>query len=212
MPERPGDGEALEVVLSEQRGSKVTIVVPLRGEKRDLLELAHDNAKHTLMRFKVRTRYDEERLNAALLQLESALALPAPPLRIEAFDISTLHGTHSVASMVVFAQGRPESKSYRRFKVRLDSAEANDVAMMTEVLRRRFAPERMADGRFGARPASGDRRRRQAAAQRRARRAGRVLASTTSRSWGLPSARRSSSWRGPTIRWCCLRGRPRSTW
>ena len=63
-----------------------------------------DNARHTLMRFKVRTRYDEERLNTALLQLESALALPAPPLRIECYDISTLHGTHSVGSMVVFTQ------------------------------------------------------------------------------------------------------------
>ena len=56
------------------------------------------------MRFKVRTRYDEERLNAALLQLESALALPAPPLRIECYDISTLHGRWSVGSMVVFSQ------------------------------------------------------------------------------------------------------------
>jgi excinuclease ABC subunit C len=104
------------------------------------------------MRFKVRTRYDEERLNSALLQLESALALPAPPLRIECYDISTLHGKHSVGSMVVFTNGRSDPKSYRRFKVRQDSGEANDVAMMGEVLRRRFAPERLADGRFGKRP------------------------------------------------------------
>jgi excinuclease ABC subunit C len=104
------------------------------------------------MRFKVRTRYDEERLNSALLQLESALALPAPPLRIECFDISTLHGTYSVGSMVVFTNGRIDSKSYRRFKVRLDTGEANDFAMMGEVLRRRFAPERMADARFGKLP------------------------------------------------------------
>jgi excinuclease ABC subunit C len=54
--------------------------------------------------------------------------------------------------MVVFTNGRPDPKSYRRFKVRLDSGEANDVAMMSEVLRRRFAPERLADGRFGKRP------------------------------------------------------------
>jgi excinuclease ABC subunit C len=100
----------------------------------------------------VRTRYDEDRLNSALLQLESALALPAPPLRIECFDISTLHGTYSVGSMVVFTNGRIDSQSYRRFKVRLDTGEANDFAMMGEVLRRRFAPERMADGRFGKRP------------------------------------------------------------
>jgi excinuclease ABC subunit C len=138
--------------LSTLRGHKVALTAPQRGEKRDLLALAERNAQHTLMRFKVRTRYDEERLNAALLQLESALALPAPPLRIEAFDISTLHGRHSVGSMVVFTNGRGDAKQYRRFRIRLDTGEANDVAMMGEVLRRRFAPARLADARFGARP------------------------------------------------------------
>jgi len=152
LPELPESPEAISEWLTEQRGGKVSLTVPQRGEKRELLGLGQRNAQHTLMRFKVRTRYDEERLNAALLQLESALALPAPPLRIESFDISTLHGTHSVASMVVFANGRADNKSYRRFKIRLDSGEANDVAMMGEVLRRRFSPERMADGRFGSRP------------------------------------------------------------
>ena len=77
---------------------------------------------------------------------------PAPPLRIECYDISTLHGKQSVGSMVVFTNGRADTKSYRRFRVRLDTGEANDVAMMGEVLRRRFAPERLADGRFGKRP------------------------------------------------------------
>ncbi len=152
LPELPCGPDAVAAWLTEQRGTKVTLTVPQRGEKTDLLALAARNAQHTLMRFKVRTRYDEERLNSALLQLESALALPAPPLRIECYDISTLHGTHSVASMVVFSNGRADSKNYRRFRVRLDSGEANDVAMMSEVLRRRFAPERMADGRFGSRP------------------------------------------------------------
>ncbi len=152
LPELPGSPDAVAEWLTEQRGAKVALTVPQRGEKHDLLALAQRNAHHTLMRFKVRTRYDEERLNAALLQLESALALPAPPLRIECYDISTLHGRHSVGSMVVFTNGRPDNKQYRRFKVRLDTGEANDFAMMTEVLRRRFAPERMADGRFGSRP------------------------------------------------------------
>ena len=152
VPELPEDPDAVAAWLSELRGKKAALTVPQRGEKRDLLRLAEENARHTLMRFKVRTRYDEERLNAALVQLESALALPAAPLRIEAYDISTLHGRHSVGSMVVFTNGRADNKSYRRFKVRLDAGEANDVAMMGEVLRRRFAPERMADGRFGSRP------------------------------------------------------------
>ncbi len=152
LPHAPDDAEAIEAWLSEARGTLVRLTVPQRGEKRELLDLAERNAQHTLMRFRVRTRYDEERLNSALLQLESALALPAPPLRIECYDISTLHGRHSVGSLVVFSNGRADSKQYRRFKVRLDTGEANDVAMMGEVLRRRFAPARMADGRFGSRP------------------------------------------------------------
>lgn len=155
LPELPEDPETVEEWLSSMRpehAARVRLTVPQRAERRDLLTLAETNARHTLMRFKVRTRYDEERLNAALLQLESALALPAPPLRIEAFDISTLHGRHSVGSMVVFTGGRADHKNYRRFKVRLDTGEANDFAMMGEVLRRRFAPERMADSRFGKRP------------------------------------------------------------
>ncbi len=152
LPEFPESPEAVEAWLGKCRGGRVALTVPKRGEKKRLLELAERNAYHTLMRFKVRTRYDEERLNVALLQLESALALPAPPLRIECYDISTLHGTHSVGSMVVFTNGRPDSKGYRRFRVRMRTEEANDVAMMAEVLRRRFAPERMADGRFGIHP------------------------------------------------------------
>jgi len=148
----PCDSDAISAWLTALRGTKVTITVPQRGEKRELLELAERNAQHTLMRFKVRTRYDEERLNSALLQLESALALPAPPLRIECYDISTLHGRHSVGSMVVFTNGRQDSSQYRRFRVRTDTGEANDVAMMGEVLRRRFSAERVADTRFGMKP------------------------------------------------------------
>ncbi|MDO9175533.1 MAG: UvrB/UvrC motif-containing protein, partial [Actinomycetota bacterium] len=85
LPELPDAPEATEEWLSSmrpERAARVRLTVPQRAERRDLLTLAEDNARHTLMRFKVRTRYDEERLNAALLQLESALALPSPPLRI----------------------------------------------------------------------------------------------------------------------------------
>ncbi|MDZ4180604.1 MAG: excinuclease ABC subunit UvrC [Coriobacteriia bacterium] len=152
LAEEPDDAPTFEEWLTSRRGGRVHIRVPQRGEKRDLLELATTNARHTLMRHKMRTRYDEERLNLALLQLESALSLAAPPLRIECYDISTLHGRHSVGSMVVFTNGRPDTGSYRRFRVRLDSGESNDVAMMSEVLTRRFAPERREDGRFGSTP------------------------------------------------------------
>lgn len=112
--------------LASPHGAKVHVVVPERGERNQLLDLAALNAKHALMRHKMRTRYDEERLDLALLQLESALALPEPPMRIECFDISTIHGNYSVASMVVFTNGKPDKSQYRRFKIRKEYGEAND--------------------------------------------------------------------------------------
>lgn len=150
--ELPDDTELLESWLAEGRPRKVSIHVPKRGEKKKLLDLAQTNARHTLMRFMVRTSYADQRTNDALLQLESALALPAPPLRIECFDISTIHGRFNVASMVVFTNGKADKDQYRRFKIRQDFGEANDFESMREVLGRRYSPERMADERFGSRP------------------------------------------------------------
>jgi excinuclease ABC subunit C len=152
VPVLPEDAGAIEGWLRGLRGGRVSLAAPARGEKRTLLELARTNARHALARYSFRTRYDEGRTNAALLELESALALPAPPLRIEAFDISTLHGRFSVGSMVVFEGGRSQPKGYRRFRVRLTSAESDDVAMMREVLARRFARDRVGDPRFGRAP------------------------------------------------------------
>ena len=152
----PEDAEVMEGWLTEKRagahGAKVRIVAPSRGEKKDLLELAERNAKHTLLRYKVRTNYEDKRINDALLQLESALALDRPPLRIECFDISTIHGSYTVASMVVFTNGRPDKNQYRRFKIKTPLQEANDFLSMQEVLGRRYSPERMADERFGSKP------------------------------------------------------------
>ncbi len=144
--------EWLTSKLASKHGAKVRIKVPQKGEKHDLLQLASSNAKHSLQRFKIRTRYDEARVNDALLQLESALALPAPPMRIECYDISTIHGKHSVASMVVFSAGRVDSSQYRRFKIRMQTPEANDVAMMRETLERRFSEKNRADARFASKP------------------------------------------------------------
>lgn len=154
----PEDKAVIEEWLSglrvEQglRATKVKITAPLRGIKHELVEMATRNARHTLLRFMVRTHYSDQRLNEALLQLESALALPAPPLRIECYDISTLHGTNSVGSMVVFTHGQKDPGKYRRFKIRLDEGEANDVAMMREMLTRRFAKAKSEDTRFASHP------------------------------------------------------------
>lgn len=150
------DAQAMQEWLTEKlaspHGAKVRITVPRRGEKAELLDMARKNAGHTLNRYKVRTNYEDKRINDALLQLESALALDAPPMRIECFDISTIHGSYTVASMVVFTNGRPDKNQYRRFKIRTPLDEANDFLSMREVLGRRYAPERMADERFGKKP------------------------------------------------------------
>ena len=152
----PEDASAMEEWLTSKlanaHGAKVRFTAPVKGEKAELVALAEKNAQHTLLRYKVRTNYDDKRINNALLQLESALALDAPPLRIECFDISTIHGSYTVASMVVFTNGRPDKNQYRRFKIKTPLDEANDFLSMQEVMSRRYAPERMADERFGSKP------------------------------------------------------------
>lgn len=152
LPAELEDAELIEGWLAEKRRHSVRLRRPQRGEKRRLLDMASANARHALMRYMVRTGYADDRTNKALLQLESALALDAPPMRIECFDISTLHGHFTVASMVVFTNGRPDKSQYRRFKIQTPLTEANDFVSMSEVLGRRYSPERMADERFGSRP------------------------------------------------------------
>lgn len=142
------DADLLGEWLTEKRGHVCRVHVPRRGEKAHLLDMAARNAHHALNRYMVRTGYADERTNKALLQLESALALDRPPMRIECFDISTLHGAFTVASMVVFTNGRPDKGQYRRFKIRTDLDEANDFVSMSEVLGRRYGPKNMADAEF----------------------------------------------------------------
>lgn len=152
VPLELSDAEVISEWLSDKRGHRCGLHLPQRGEKSRLLEMASKNARHALMRHMIRTGYSDDRSNQALLQLESALALEAPPLRIECFDISTLHGSFTVASMVVFTNGKPDKSQYRRFKIHAELDEANDFVSMSEVLGRRYSPERMADKRFGSRP------------------------------------------------------------
>ena len=110
--DQPEDADVMADWLTEKlanvHGAKVRFSVPRKGEKMELAEMAERNAQHTLLRYKVRTNYEDKRVNDALLQLESALALDNPPHRIECFDISTIHGSYTVASMVVFTNGKPD--------------------------------------------------------------------------------------------------------
>ncbi|MGQ9780570.1 MAG: excinuclease ABC subunit UvrC [Bacillota bacterium] len=129
--------EAMAAWLSRRRGGKVSLAVPRRGPKKELVAMAMENAAFLLEQERVRRSYDEERITGALTELTRALGLPAPPRRMEAFDISNLHGQEAVASMAVFIDGRPAPGEYRRFRIRTVEG-PNDFAMLAEAVGRRF--------------------------------------------------------------------------
>ncbi|WP_432898767.1 excinuclease ABC subunit UvrC [Micromonospora matsumotoense] len=136
VPELPGDADALADWLSARRGSRVSLRVPQRGDKRTLLETVGRNAKDALARHKLKRAGDLTTRGKALDEISEALGMRTSPLRIECFDVSQIQGTDVVASMVVFEDGLPRKSEYRRFIVR---GATDDLSAMSEVLRRRFA-------------------------------------------------------------------------
>ncbi len=137
VPLRPADADDLAAFLSERRGSRVVLTVPQRGEKRELVALASRNAEEALARERARRLADHGALLAALEELAEALGLPAVPVRVECYDISTIQGSDTVGSMVVFVDGKPATDQYRRFRIRTVEG-TDDFASHREVLRRRF--------------------------------------------------------------------------
>ncbi|MEO8229066.1 MAG: excinuclease ABC subunit UvrC [Chloroflexota bacterium] len=139
VPSLPGpeDTALLEGFLTERRGGPVHLRVPQRGEKRELMALAVRNANETLAREQARWLADQGKTLGALTELADALGLADPPARIECYDISNFQGDQSVASMVVFEDGKPRTGEYRRFRIKTVQG-ANDFASHQEVLLRRF--------------------------------------------------------------------------
>ncbi|MCY3570387.1 MAG: excinuclease ABC subunit UvrC [Chloroflexi bacterium] len=140
IPDDIDDLALLQNWLSDKRGSKVEVRHPKRGDKRRLVNMATENASETLQMSRVRWMADRGRTDAALEELEEALSLPAPPRRIECYDVSNTQGSNVVASMVVFLDGRPATSEYRRFRIKtVDTSEGpDDFASMAEVIQRRF--------------------------------------------------------------------------
>lgn len=141
VPVELSDAEVLEQFLSDNcfNGQRVELMVPQIGDKKKVIELAATNARNQAEKAKVAAISQAENFSKALPELAEALNLAKPPSRIECFDISHLSGTHTVASMVVFIDGKPKTSEYRRFKVKtLESGKIDDFASMEEVLRRRF--------------------------------------------------------------------------
>jgi excinuclease ABC subunit C len=149
VPALPPDVDALADWLSERRGARVSLRVPQRGDKKALLETVARNAGEALTQHKLRRAGDLTARSQALEEIAEALGLDTAPLRIECYDVSQIQGTDVVASMVVFEDGLPRKGEYRRFTVRGDS---DDVAALSEVLRRRFSrylEARAATGELG---------------------------------------------------------------
>jgi excinuclease ABC subunit C len=137
VQELPDDVDVVTELLSLQRGSRVDLRIPQRGDKRTLMETVERNAKHAFALHKTKRASDLTARSQALQELQDALGLAEAPLRIECFDVSNLQGTSVVASMVVFEDGLARKSEYRRFAVKGVEGQ-DDVASMHEVVRRRF--------------------------------------------------------------------------
>ncbi len=150
LPEEVAEAQLLEQWLRDKRGGKkVALTVPQRGSKAELVRIALENAQEMLTMLRAQWASDTNKQTEAIAELQAALHLPVPPSRIECFDISTLQGTATVASRVVFVQGVARKAEYRKFNIKTvaTAGEPNDFQAMREALTRRF--QRYADAISG---------------------------------------------------------------
>ncbi|MGV8050335.1 MAG: excinuclease ABC subunit UvrC [Anaerolineaceae bacterium] len=139
LPHEVEEARIIKEWLNTRRGGeKVEISIPKRGESKNLVDMATENAVVTLQAIETRWKADKDRQHQALAEIQAALNLLEPPNRIECYDISNTMGTASVGSMVVFEQGVANKRLYRRFNIR-NVEGPDDFASMEEVLRRRFS-------------------------------------------------------------------------
>ena len=131
------DRELLESWLSQRKGSKVHISVPKIGERRRVIEIVEDNAKISMQQYKESIKKDGSVIYDAMASITRMLQLESLPDRIESYDISNLGNEDMVGVMVVFVEGKPDPKSYRRFKIK-NQAGQDDYAAMCQVISRRF--------------------------------------------------------------------------
>lgn len=138
LPQEIEEAHIIQQWLKTRRGGeKVEILIPRQGQTQELVQMATENAIETLQALRACWQADTHRQEQALVELQQALTLTTPPNRIECYDISNTQGTASVGSMIVFVQGVPDKKLYRRFNIKTVSG-SDDFASMEEVLTRRF--------------------------------------------------------------------------
>jgi excinuclease ABC subunit C len=141
VPVLPDNADELADWLSGLRGSRVSLRVPVRGDKKALAETVQRNARESLTQHKLKRAGDFNARSEALQSIQDALELSDAPLRIECVDISHVQGTDVVASMVVFEDGLPRKSDYRHYAIReaAGGGRSDDVASIAEVTQRRFA-------------------------------------------------------------------------
>ncbi len=137
LPENLEEAQVIESWLKTRRGQTVVLRVPRNGLGKELVDMAAENARATLSSLKAQWLADENKQMSAVAELQEALGLSNPPLRVECYDISNTQGTNSVGSMVVFERGAAKKSDYRKFKIKSVDG-PNDFASLQEVLRRRF--------------------------------------------------------------------------
>jgi excinuclease ABC subunit C len=152
--EDAGTRDELVAWLSGLRGSRVSLRVAQRGDKRALAETVARNAKEALTRHRLKRAGDLTARSAALSELGETLGMDVAPLRIECIDISHVQATDVVASLVVFEDGLPKRSDYRRFAIR--DRPGDDVASIAEVVRRRFSHQARAEAEIAAERAASD--------------------------------------------------------
>ena len=127
--------------FTDMKGQHVTIGVPQKGYKHDLIKMAHENAETFLAERHRQWQYQIDKSGGAVKRLAQVLDLPRLPERMECFDISHTQGTETVASMVVFEGGKPAKKEYRKFKLRTTEGKPDDFKSMAEIMERRYGKE-----------------------------------------------------------------------
>ena len=148
LPHTLDESVIIESWLKQRKGKKVEIQVPVRGDKKKLLDMATENASHALEQIKAEMRAKMGSAQVALQELAEALGLEKSPMRIECYDISNTQGADQVAAMVVCERGEMAKKEYRKFKIKRDDGIPNDYASMEEVLTRRLKAAQSGDSKF----------------------------------------------------------------
>ncbi|MCF0155509.1 MAG: excinuclease ABC subunit UvrC [Veillonella sp.] len=141
LPMESSEQALFQEWFTEMKGQNVSVLVPQKGYKHDLIKMAHENAKTFLAERHRQWQYQIDKTGGAVKRLAQILDLPRLPERMECFDISHTQGTETVASMVVFEHGKPAKKEYRKFKLRTTEGKPDDFKSMAEIMERRYGNE-----------------------------------------------------------------------